>query len=265
MSTTQVEKGITLNPIVKYTSADVAKLFGIRYIGDEASGLIDTATTTSDLIFTHGDLGSEAADTSVAGNGTIDLSGEAATFAAIKAQIDSSPNWEFWYLGALPTDASEASGTGKILDLGSATQAKTDAGVIFYGDRSATLYHVAGITRNGPSVGLHNTDAGCKISVRYIEVTLTYSDGNHSVILYEVDDAAGTATALATWTAAATTETLKIPISGTPAIISSVYGKRLVVKQLSDTAEPTAWNIEVWGEIEVLEPTVHANNLYCRK
>lgn len=262
-----VEPAFVDRGIITSAGADAVVALYLRYIGEEASGKVAIANTTGDMSFTHGDVGSEAADTTVnpAGGvaGTIDLSGEAATFQALAELVNASANWELIPVGYLPTDATEASGTAKIVNNVSATQAKTATGMAVYFDRSASLHHSIGITANGPSSEPHGFDAGMRNIINLLSVTLTYSSGTHLVKVYEVDDIEGTATELASFSAAATTVALTRPTSGTPGTLWQSEGKRLVVKQVSTTAEPSAWTYEIHWERYQTGPGIRKSKMWA--
>jgi hypothetical protein len=255
--------------VQKVTTADGSIACYIKYIGSEASGKIAFANTTGDISCTHGAVGSEVADTTVNPNGgtagTIDLSAEAATFAALKAIFDATPNWELIPAGYLPGDATEASGTAKILNNIAATSAKIDGGYPVYFDRSASLYHGIGITNCRQSSVPHCHDGQVRHIIDYIAVTLTYSSGTHTIYVYEVDDVAASSTQLFSTAAAATTVAFKLPVSGTPDPTFTAESKRLVLKQISSTAEPTVWDFEVHYESWKLGPGMNKKKLYSNE
>lgn len=241
-----VRSGIVRNAV------DLCVAGYIKYIGAQASGKVAVANTTGDLAFTHGAVGAEVADTTVNPGGvtpgTIDLSADAATFTAIDQLVNASDNWEWWYESALPTDATEASGTAKIINNVAATQAKVDGGYNLLIDTSAALWHAIGITSQGQSSNPGNFDANVYHEITHIDVGSTYSSGTSILYIYEIDDRAGTVTTLATMTGAATTEYLHIP-GGAVAVVSdgvfypiyNTMNKRIVVKLVNDTAMTAAY------------------------
>lgn len=110
----------------------------VRYIGSEESGLVEV-TAGGDLVFTHGVLGSEAADTSVleegGTGGTIDVSDtNGNTLGKVVDAINASANWEAVLVDALRGDSS----TDTLVDSGP-SQAKTPKGLAINVDTSAAL------------------------------------------------------------------------------------------------------------------------------
>lgn len=113
----------------------------VEYIGSSASGTVEVSSI-GDILFKHGALGSEAADTTIGVptlNGTIDVSDAAGnTFGEVIDNINASANWKAYLTGALRADNSDAS-TGSLL-IKSATQAKVDGGIELYLDTSKVLH-----------------------------------------------------------------------------------------------------------------------------
>ena len=111
----------------------------VRYVGSQASATVEVAATSGDITFKHGDLGSEAVDSTIDSGGddpgVIDVSdANANTMGEVVDLINASPNWEAYLVDCLRADAS-----GTLLLTMSATQANktvTPQGVRLYKDSS---------------------------------------------------------------------------------------------------------------------------------
>lgn len=108
-------------------STDVALV--VKYIGSQASGKVQT--TAGAILFTHGAVGAEAADTTIGApalNGTIDITNTTAdTFGEVVDLINASANWIAYLVDVLRSDSANAS-TGSLTVI-SATQAKVTGGL----------------------------------------------------------------------------------------------------------------------------------------
>ena len=215
-----------------YGVVDLCKLIGIRYIGDEESGLVTIAATTNDFTFEHGDLSSEAVDGTVGAAGVLNISDAAySALDEVLRAINVSPNWEAWPRDYLIDAAMEyGAGTGIILAAGiAAQQCKTTAGITIPCDLSlaatAEIFPV-GITFNGPSSGPHNKDAGVVHEILGITVDCNCTTAG-GVYIFEVDDDKGTKTEIDILTYVDDTE-ITFENSGEPLYQS--IGKRLVVE-----------------------------------
>lgn len=118
----ELARGMTL-----IAADDVCKALEIEYIGDEDSGVV-TVESDGNLTMKHGDLASEAADTTIqlpattAGTaGVIDVSDASAnTLGEVVDHINASANWRARIVDGLRTDsandtflaAAEASASG---------------------------------------------------------------------------------------------------------------------------------------------------------
>jgi len=225
---------------IRRSAVDTCKAFALKYIGSESTATVAIANTTGDIAFVAGG----AADTTVNPGGgtpgTIDLSADAATFALIQTIVDASPNWEYIPLCARPEDASEASGTSKIINNISATSATIDGGYVVKIDTSAALYHSVEVTKNGQSSDPHGFDAGWFHQIELIRATTTFGSGTSTIQVYSVEDRAQTSTLLTTFAAGATTVEAKHPADGNPYPLVSAEGRRLIVKVLNSAAMTAA-------------------------
>jgi len=107
----------------------------VKYIGAQASGKVQVVVTTGNIAFTHGVLGSEAADTTVVATTGIIVVATTATMGAVVDVINASPNWEAKLVDCLRADPS----TVAMLLTMAATQAKVTGGLKLVKDTSATL------------------------------------------------------------------------------------------------------------------------------
>ena len=152
----------------------------IKYIGSEASGTVQVAATTSDMLFKHGDAGSETADSTIQVGttaGTIDVSNAAAnTVGEIVDVINASDNWEAVLIDSLRADTS----TAKFL-----TAAAASANTYFdvNSDTSAALYLTVSLQNEGlPSD--NDDDSGQKNNIVEIQSTNTYGSGSSTISVY---------------------------------------------------------------------------------
>lgn len=96
----------------------------VRYIGSQISGTVEV-NAGGDILFKHGALGAEAADTTVSTDGTITVAGAAEdTFGEVVDVINLSANWE-----AVLVDVARSHTSTDALKVQAATQAKVNAGL----------------------------------------------------------------------------------------------------------------------------------------
>lgn len=250
----------------------------VRYIGSEASATVEVAAATGDITFKHGDLGSEAADTTIkigSGDGIIDVSNAAGnTFGEVAAHINASANWECCLVDVLPswstvntlaTRAASSSGlltregAGLILDA-----AETD---VLYGSSTWVVPMCIGFE------GLIGTTFG-RLTQK-LQDCKTYPSQNHAPIrqvelrkvIETMTIAAGAAddTFLEAWkeaidgtesvvfgpkTTAATTVEFEYPSNGLEdEIVKLEPGERLIVLVKSAVAEITAAKMNCKGKL----------------
>ncbi len=120
-----------------FSADDLSVAFLIKYVGTEESGTV--TVSSGDIQLKHGDVSSEAADTTVGSNtaGSVDISDtDEDTVAEALALINQSDNWI-----AVAVDAwgDQAIGTSAELLTMSATQAKVPKGIQVLWDTSAKL------------------------------------------------------------------------------------------------------------------------------
>jgi hypothetical protein len=210
-----------------YEAVDLPKVIGVKYVGDEESGTIETAATTGDITAKHGALSSEAADTTVGSSGVLDLTTYTTVESIIRA-FNLSDNWEAWAIdfpGDYLTNISAGNG---IFPTTSATQCKVAAGVSLVMDTSlktAEDYPV-GITFNGPSTNFHGTDVGVLHQIIKINANVTFGGATDGLYIYSCDDRLGTKTQI--WHRALVSATATEFYSNGEPIIS-VDGSRIVV------------------------------------
>lgn len=249
---------------------DTPILLGIRYIGSEASGLVTVAATTGDLTFAHGDLSSEAVDTTViASTGIIDLT----TYDTLKKVLDcinKSSNWEAWPID-FPGDFSMniSAGNGVFTAAGvAAAQAKSDAGLTasFVVDTSLATAetHYCGVTWNASSITPHNCDANVLHEVTKFRALATFAGATDGVYVYECDDIAGTKTEVGHYPLVTATDTT----FGTgDSVLLSTRGKRLVfmIKDASGALTAVGTSspcLEIFTQSLAFGPAVRKNKMW---
>jgi len=123
-----------------YTT-DTDRALNIRYIGPQASGTVQVDGANHQLLFKHGALAAEVADTSIqvgAGAAAGDLEYDEAgsdTIVEIMNLINASDNWIATPIAALLADAAETATVSNFLTA-AATQAKTADGMNVLWDTS---------------------------------------------------------------------------------------------------------------------------------
>jgi len=223
-----------------YAADDQDIALQVRYIGSEASGKVEV-NAGGDLVFTHGDLASEAADTTVSTDGTIDVSGASEnTFGEVVDAINASANWEARLIGALRADSSNDT----LLAMAS-TQANTAAGIALYWDTSVALTLTQAVS--GKFWEAQKTTDGAVFDVNednYINSVCeiyynnTYGSGTSLIQIYEVDRATSRETIIYQETGAATTVTGTIDLTdiGNAWGLCAAKGCDLVVRLIGSAA-----------------------------
>jgi len=210
-------------------------------LGGQAVAQISIAVTTGDVTFEQGATVA-AANTTTGDNpqvgatpGVIDLSALVpVTYAAFKAAVDETDDWECILTGALPDDLIEAAGTGDLLTA-TDTLCSTDAGGAVLNDISQSLMEVASMTFNAGSNVPNNHDANVLHELQEVKGTFTYT-GAATLKVFECDDVANTSLEILNIGAAATTVEKAYPgDAGRGEPIISTKSKRLVVKAAAAT------------------------------
>lgn len=190
----------------------------VKYIGAQASGTVQV-DASGNILFKHGALASEAADTTIQVGvtaGTITVSNAAGnTFGEILDVINASANWKAYLVDTLRTDNSDAS-TGSLLIM-AATQAKTPGGIALLKDTSKVLnmsiairglrYANDSFAKNDASVVVAGDplEAGKWSEVLRIMSNNTFGSGTSLIQIYTVNRITGVATKVYERAGAATT------------------------------------------------------------
>ena len=234
----------------------------VQYIGSEDSGKIQV-TSAGDLVFIHGDVGSEAADTTiiatVPGTINVDTDGSApATAKEVEDIINGSKNWRCRQTGLLPDDDMDVS-TGFLITRAS-TQAKVAAGIPLYIDGTKPKlmsWAITGVQFNNLTVedgkssinGLV-TDEVCENWLDYAEILNTFASDSSVFKVYECAHGASAGTLLYTGDAL-TTATKQTHGATTPqdAFIKSAIGSRLVCRVENTTVALTINEFIIQGRV----------------
>ncbi|MDD5459029.1 MAG: hypothetical protein PHF37_06530 [Phycisphaerae bacterium] len=245
---------------------DQSQLFGIEYVGDEVSGIIDIAAT-GDITFKHGDLGSQAADTDLKldadGLGIIDISEDVTDYHSLIAKINTSDNWRAWPVGCLPDANPHTTTVGHFTEV-TGGNCSADGGYIVKTDDSDSLYIVAGMTLQGPQNKLHATDHQVIHVLQRVIAKSTYASGASSLTVYACDDRSGLSTAILTLTAGATTVEVAYPAETYPLSsdgLKVLKGHRLVVALINSVAMGTV-RLAIEGYSLVAGPHVRPAKMY---
>lgn len=242
---------------------DTPKVLGIRYKGDEASGLVTIAATTNDFTLSHGDLSSEAVDTTVGSSGVLDLT-TYSTIALLLAEINSSPNWEAWAVdlpGDYSTNISAGNGIFSVASpWNAAVQAKVAAGVFPVVDTSLKTAQdfAVGVTFNGPSTNPHGSDANVLHEITRISANVTFVGATDGIYVYECNDILGTKTQVAHFALTSATAT---DIGPADFPILNTKGRRFVVMAKDASGAITSPKIEVYARSYAFGSAVRKSKL----
>lgn len=184
---------------VANTTDDVDVALMVRYIGAQASGTIEVAS--GDLLFKHGVLASEIADTTITGcggtAGTLDVDNAACnTIIEVLGRCNASANWRCVRLDSVPEDAT----AGATLLTKAATQANVVAGVNIFWDTSASFdttralvplgyrtiepYLLASGGGSSQTI-ISNPWLGQQTFIQYFNGTSTYASGTSTIQFIE--------------------------------------------------------------------------------
>ena len=237
---------------------DVCPGYIMQFVGSEASGTIEVSG--NDILFKYGAVGSEAADTDISGDGTIDVSADGSAPATAKEVEDivngaAGKRWRCRMIGLLPDDVMST-----MLLTKAATQAKVAAGIELFIDGSAPKFMswaVTGTQFNNlvvddgkSSVNGLVTDEVCENWLDYAEILNTFATNSSVFKVYECahGDAAGT---LLFTGDALTTATKQTHGATTPqdAFIRSAIGSRLVCRVENTTVALTINEFIIQGRV----------------
>lgn len=225
-----------------YAADDGDVAIVVKYIGAQASGTVQVAAAAGMLLFKHGVLASEIADTTIqigAVAGTIDVSNAAGnTLGEVVDHINASANWEAKLVDALRADVPNAAGTSFLVM--AATAAKTTAGVQLVWDTSVDynltkrISAVAFETQKGADGNPWSPNELDFINsvIAWTQVS-TYGSGTTTMKVYEVDPASNRETLILSLAAGATTviTTKDFSTIGNGMGICGSKGCALVVRQ----------------------------------
>lgn len=213
----------------------------VRYKGSEASATVEVAATSGDITFKHGDLSSEAVDSTIDSggddDGVIDVSdSNANTMGEVVDLINASANWEAYLVDCLRADAS-----GTLLVTMAAAQAHkgiVPEGVRLYKDTSQNDtfdLSVAIMNRIYPNGFDKDEDSICE--VYGVVCTNTFGSGTSKLQVYEINPITKTETKVYERATADTTVQLVVPADELN--ISSSQGNYLLVRMISSAAAAT--------------------------
>jgi len=213
----------------------------VKYIGSGASGKVQVVEAAEHLVFTHGALGSEVADTTIqigSTPGSIDVTEATANIMGeVVDHINASANWEAYLVDMLRDDNSNAS-TGS-LKTAAAAQAKVDGGLALVKDTSKVLnislaidnivfQHIAGEVLNS------------KANQNYVQSVLKYvskitnGSGDTVVDFYSIDREAKTEKKIFSHAGGATTVEQTKDLF--PAQIDAYKNGNIIMVRVSGTA-----------------------------
>ena len=231
------------------TSLDVSVAARIWYIGPEDSGTVTIATSVMTL--QHGDLASEAVDTTVGSSGVLTMTGATLdTLGEVKDEVNSSPNWFMELETGLYGDSANAT----LLDK-SETQAKVKAGLPIYFDGSGS--DIIGFAIGGKSL-FRSCKASGKISPAAVKGLLSYASfnvtltGNTYLKIYSATQTETSTTAQLLYQSAGMTDSTAETIGNSAAgigfgVLESNIGERLIVRVEAATSLDSVVAVNVYG------------------
>jgi hypothetical protein len=171
------------------TTEDNDSALIVRYVGAQPSGTIEVAS--GDLLFKHGALAAEIADTTITGcggtAGTLDVDTTCTTLGVTLDRCNASANWRCVRLDGLRSDSDSGA---KLLTL-AATQATPEDGVLIKWDTSVAFHTTRllapPIYRSmraylGTGTALNaNPWLGRTTCVQYMNGTSTYASGTSTI------------------------------------------------------------------------------------
>lgn len=245
-----------------YGAVDLPQVFGVKYIGSEDSGTVEAAATTGDLTLKHGDLSSEAVDSTVGASGVLDLT----IYTTVKKVVDAinlSDNWEAWYIDYLPDQATNISAGNGIFPTVSAQQAKVTGGYQFVADTSLETaeFFPVGVTFEGEGTKIHNHDASVLHEILEIRANITFGGATAGIFVYACDDFLGTKTQIG-WKPLVSNTATTFELDGEP--LYATVGKRIVVEAKDASGAISSPSLYVSARSAIIGPTVNKKKLWCR-
>ena len=232
------------------TSLDVSVAARIWYIGPEDSGTVTIATDVMTL--QHGDLASEAVDTTVGSSGVLTMTGATLdTLGEVWTEVNSSPNWYMELEAGMYGDSANTT----LLDI-SETQAKITAGVPIYFDGSES--EIVGVSIG--STLFRTCKPSSRIGIKavkglvgYVSVTVGSPTGaTLNVYSATQTETASTAKLLYSVALADATESVigdkAVPIS--LGVYESDIGERLIIRASASTTLGTITAFNVNGTVK---------------
>lgn len=223
-------------PVLKLFTDDIDVGLIVKYIGSQPSFTV-TVSSAGDITFKHGVSGAEAADTTIqigSTAGTIDVSDAAGnTFAEVVDHINGSGNWQAYLVDVLRADSSDAS-TGSLLAM-SETRGARGEKLPLYKDTSKVLNISA---RIGSRTNVGGSEEKSAAEIYQIMSKNTFASGTNLIQVYEIDEAAKTATKVYELAGAATTvvDTKSFVVNGRGSLATSAEGKHLLVRMIGSAA-----------------------------
>ncbi len=234
---------------------DESELFGIKYIGSQAVGIITTtAVATAGILFEQGPTVASATATIGTNPGTAGLvdcsTSGVKTYAALARKVNAASDWEMWLIGALPADLMFSAASADFVVVAD-QECQDDGGYAVLCSNTVADYMSSALTFNGQSSEPHGSDSQVLHELLQVKVNLGSSGtyGTGVITLYSCDDIANTATAIMTLAKGSTAGvTSAYPTdSGIGEPIASVDTRRLVVKVTA-----TAWTDNAADDLTII-------------
>lgn len=245
-------------------AVDTPVVMRIKYIGSQAAAHVTLAATTGDMTFEQGATTAAAAVTTGTNPGTsgvIDIS-DYSYVSEVVAEINRAADWEAWMVDYRPDNDIEISAGNAIYLSTLADQDCTgENGFAVLCDTSletAGIFPV-GVTLNGPSSSIHNSDRGVLHEILKINASITYGGATGGINVYECDDVAGSSTLITNLplTSATATEWVN---SGVP--LHQTKGRRFVFEAVDASGAITAPSIVIGARSYKFAPMVNPRKTF---
>lgn len=238
-------------------AVDLSVVLRFKYIGSQAAAHVTIAATTGDMTFEQGAT-TAAADVSTGDNpgtaGVVDISA-LSTVKDLHTTVNLAADWEAWFEDYLPDNDIEVTAGNAIFLTTLTDQDCTPAnGYAVLGDTSLETAEIVpcGVSLEGPSSIIHNSDKQTLHEVLQINATVTFAGATDGLYVYAVDDLAGTKELLVQLPLVSATAT-EWKNSGEP--LYSTKNRRIVFQATDASGAITSPTIIVSVRSKILAPT----------
>lgn len=249
-----------------YDAVNEPILMRIKYIGSQVAAHVSLENTTGDMTFEQGATTDAAAVTTGTNPGTagvINISDYTYAHEVIR-EINLADDWEAWPVDLLPDEAIEISAGNAMfktnLDDQDCTGENGFAVVVTTSLKTAEDFCV-GVTFNGPSSKIHNSDRGVLHEINQIVANVTFGGATDGIYVYACDDTANTKEEIDHLALASATATTWPSSGNIDEVLYRVDGKRVVFKAADASGAISSPILRVTATSKVIRPTVNKSKL----